>query len=50
MVRVSAAQLLAKIETRNPNKRLTDVIWGIAAYHKGPTFTNSSRGRTVASI
>ena len=32
----SAAQLLAKIEARNPNKRLIHVIWDNAAYHKGP--------------
>ena len=33
---VSAAQLLAKIEARNPNKRIIHVIWDNAAYHKGP--------------
>ena len=33
---VSAAQLLAKIEARNPDKRLIHVIWDNAAYHKGP--------------
>jgi len=33
---VSAAQLLAKIEARNPEKRLIHVIWDNAAYHKGP--------------
>ena len=33
---VSAAQLLAKIEARNPEKRLIHVIWDSAAYHKGP--------------
>ena len=32
----SAAQLLAKMEARNPNKRLIHVIWDNAAYHKGP--------------
>ena len=32
---VSAAQLLAKIEARNPDKRLIHVIWDNAAYHKG---------------
>ena len=32
----SAAQLLAKIEDRNPDKRLIHVIWDNAAYHKGP--------------
>ena len=32
----SAAQLLAKIEARNPDKRLIHVIWDNAAYHKGP--------------
>ena len=32
---ISAAQLLAKIEARNPDKRL-NVIWDNAAYHKGP--------------
>ena len=32
----SAVQLLAKIEARNPNKRLIHVIWDNAAYHKGP--------------
>jgi transposase len=33
---VSAAQLLAKIEARNPDKRVIHVIWDNAAYHKGP--------------
>ncbi len=33
---VSAAQLLSKIEARNPDKRLIHVIWDNAAYHKGP--------------
>ena len=33
---VSAVQLLAKIEARNPDKRLIHVIWDNAAYHKGP--------------
>jgi len=33
---VSATQLLAKIEARNPNKRFIHVIWDNAAYHKGP--------------
>ena len=33
---VSAAQLLARIEARNPDKRLIHVIWDNAAYHKGP--------------
>jgi len=32
---VSAVQLLAKIEERNPYKRLIHVIWDNAAYHKG---------------
>ena len=32
----SAAQLLAKIEARNPDKRVIHVIWDNAAYHKGP--------------
>ncbi len=32
----SAVQLLAKIEARNPDKRLIHVIWDNAAYHKGP--------------
>jgi len=32
----SAVQLLAKIEARNPEKRLIHVIWDNAAYHKGP--------------
>ena len=32
----SATQLLAKIEARNPDKRLIYVIWDNAAYHKGP--------------
>ena len=31
----SAVQLLAKIEARNPDKRLIHVIWDNAAYHKG---------------
>ena len=33
---ISAAQLLAKIEARNPDKRIIHVIWDNAAYHKGP--------------
>ena len=33
---VSAAQLLIKIEARNPDKRVIHVIWDNAAYHKGP--------------
>ena len=33
---VSAAQLLAKIEARNPDTRMIHVIWDNAAYHKGP--------------
>jgi len=33
---ISAAQLLAKIKARNPDKRLIHVIWDNAAYHKGP--------------
>ena len=33
---VSAAQLLAKIEDRNQDKRIIHVIWDNAAYHKGP--------------
>ena len=33
---ISAAQLLAKIEARNPEKRIIHVIWDNAAYHKGP--------------
>jgi len=32
----SAAQLLAKIEARNPKKRRIHVIWDNAPYHKGP--------------
>ena len=32
----SAAQLLAKIEARNPKKRKIYVIWDNAAYHKSP--------------
>jgi transposase len=32
----SATQLLAKIEARNPTKRVIHVIWDNAAYHKGP--------------
>ena len=31
----SAVHLLAKIEARNPDKRLIHVIWDNAAYHKG---------------
>ena len=31
----SAAQLLAEIEKRNPDKRVIHVIWDNAAYHKG---------------
>lgn len=34
--RVSAAQLLTKIKERNPDKRITHVIWDNVAYHKGP--------------
>lgn len=37
---ISAAQLLAKIEARNPDKRLIHVIWDNAAYHKGPDVRN----------
>ena len=33
---VSAAQFLARIEARNPDKRIIHVIRGNAAYHKGP--------------
>ena len=33
---VSAVQLLAEIEQRNPDKRIIHVIWDNAAYHKGP--------------
>jgi transposase len=33
---VSAVQLLAKIEERDPDKRIIHVIWDNAAYHKGP--------------
>ena len=33
---VSAVQLLAKIEDRNQDKRIIEVIWDNAAYHKGP--------------
>jgi transposase len=33
---ISAAQLLTKIEARNPEKRIIHVIWDNAAYHKGP--------------
>jgi len=33
---ISAAQLLTKIEARNPDKRVIHVIWDNAAYHKGP--------------
>lgn len=33
---ISAVQLLAKIEARNPGKRIIHVIWDNAAYHKGP--------------
>ena len=33
---VSAVQLLAKIEARNPDKRVIHVIWDNAPYHKGP--------------
>ena len=33
---VSAAQLLAKIEARIPDKCLIHVIWDNAAYHKAP--------------
>jgi transposase len=32
----SAVQLLAKIEERNPDKRVIHVIWDNAAYHRGP--------------
>jgi|TARA_R110002051_G_scaffold323813_2_gene418667 transposase len=37
---VSAVQLLAKIEARNPDKRVIHVIWDNAAYHKGPDVRN----------
>ena len=33
---ISIAQLLAKIEARNTDKRLILVIWDNAAYNKGP--------------
>jgi transposase len=33
---VSAVQLLAEIEQRNPDKRIIHVIWDDSAYHKGP--------------
>ena len=33
---VSSVQLLAKIEARNPDKRIIHVIWDNAPYHKGP--------------
>ena len=33
---VSAAKLLAQIEARNSGKRVIQVIWDNAAYHKGP--------------
>ena len=33
---VSSVQLLAKIEARNPDKRIIHVIWDNARYHKGP--------------
>ena len=33
---VSAVQLLAKIEDRNQDKRIIQVIWDNAAYHKAP--------------
>ena len=33
---ISAAQLLNKIEARNPKKHSIHVIWDSAAYHKGP--------------
>ena len=45
----SAAQLLAKIEARNPDKRLIHVIWDNAAYHKGQMSGNSSQDRSAAS-
>ena len=32
---ISAVQLLAKIEARNPDKRIIHVIWDNAPYHKG---------------
>ena len=35
---ISAAQILAKIEAHNPDKRLIHVIWDNAAYHKGLDF------------
>ena len=33
---IIAAQMLAKIEAHNPDKRLIHVIWDNAVYHKGP--------------
>lgn len=33
---ISAVQLLAKIEARNPDKRTIHVIWDNAPYHRGP--------------
>ena len=33
---MSAVQLLAKIEARNPEKSIIHVIWDNAPYHKGP--------------
>ena len=33
---ISSVQLLAKIEARNPDKRIIHVIWDNAPYHKGP--------------
>ena len=32
----SSVQLLAKIEARNPDKRIIHVIWDNAGYHRGP--------------
>jgi transposase len=32
----SSVQLLAKIEARNPDKRIIHVIWDNAPYHRGP--------------
>jgi hypothetical protein len=33
---VSSVEILAKIEARNPDKRIIHVIWDNARYHKGP--------------
>ncbi len=46
---VSAVQLLAKIEARNPEKRIIHVIWDNAAYYKGRMSECFWRAKPAAS-